>query len=78
MDVWRQTGEKPKTLEDKPQMPAELAYIWHWFMELMNKDGIKFAEVESWAKIKGIELLDYELDSIMMLDRIYWEVKNNA
>ncbi len=55
MDVWRQTGNKPKTLADQPEKPLELSYIWDWFLSLMNKDGIKFAEVESWSNIKGIK-----------------------
>jgi hypothetical protein len=75
IQVWKTLGRKPKELEDQPELPEELQYLWEWFLELRSGEGmLTFTEIRSWSELTKQPLLAWEVDLLRALDRIYWRV----
>lgn len=73
-------GRKVEDLE-QVRLPDCLEYIFRWFVELdsaCRPDGINGlpanaippTEIETWARLKVIDLSPFEFDCLLMLDRI--------
>jgi hypothetical protein len=72
--------ESAKTkLDQEPEIPYCLSYIWEWFWELdqtrttdmAGPNPITFTEIQSWNHLKGIGISDLELFVLKKLDSIY-------
>lgn len=74
MQVWKTLGRKPKELEEQPDFPEELRYIWEWYLEIRTGDPLTFTEIKSWAELTHQPLLVWEVDLLRTLDRIYWRM----
>lgn len=74
--MWRQTGVKPEQLNN--DLPEELRYLWHWFIELHNSRGaglagldpISYSEIEAWSRLTGNEPETWEIQAIKRIDAI--------
>jgi hypothetical protein len=60
---------------DEGEVPPEAAYLVEWFSELRSRCGggmgpepIKPTEIEAWQRLRGVELLPWELSLILALD----------
>ena len=59
-----------------PLLPECAAYVWGWYGELANTaagtgmgpPAITHAQIESWARLRGLALLGYEIDWLFALD----------
>lgn len=60
-----------------PPLPACLAYLWAWFVELSSARGgtgmggvnpIGYQELAAWAGLRGISPTPFELEAIRRLD----------
>jgi hypothetical protein len=68
----------PEQLEPVDIIP-ETQYLWGYFCSLSGRrkygEGgpfpIEYPEIESWARMRKIELTGWELDIIESLDRAY-------
>lgn len=57
-------------------MPAEVAYLWEWFMELervrcYNEVGpqpLTYSELDAWARMTGRAPSPAEVDALLALD----------
>lgn len=76
MQVWKSRGKKPKQLEEIPDLPEELSYIWDWFREVFSANGLTYTELYHWSSLTGRNLHGWEAQLIMSLDRIYWSTHN--
>lgn len=62
-----------------PELPADCAYVWTWFLELHRARGsngfgpeaIGYRDIEAWAWLKGLRLAPFELDSLVALDQLW-------
>lgn len=69
--VYKQTGKKPKQLAEVGELPEELAYVWSWYAKLKAfKSELSYTEIKSWCDLSNIKFLDWELDTIVRLERI--------
>lgn len=63
-----------------PEIPAALAHLWEWFIELSavrsgngaGPNPIAFSEVEAWARLTGRLLTPRDVRAIAMLDQAYF------
>ena len=82
MSVWRQTGIKPKELDDLPELPASCAGIWKIFVDLhnarpsggMSVSPVLYSEIKAYCDLYNEHLEDWELYLIKAFDRVVLEV----
>ncbi|MGE4043588.1 MAG: hypothetical protein AB7F35_01950 [Acetobacteraceae bacterium] len=74
--VERQTGRRPAEL-DGPELPADGAHLWEWFLELCAGRGsngfgpnpISWLDLLAWTTLTGTITRPAEIEAIMTLDR---------
>lgn len=74
MAAWKSTGRRPPQL-DGPECPADLHYVWQWFVELsqrrtrgMSATPLTWLEFDGWQRLARITLSAFELDCLKALD----------
>lgn len=78
MSVWRQTGVKPKELDDLTEFPKKLSYLWKLFTVLSdqrttdfgNPNPLRISDIMYCASIYGIELEEWEFELIIAFDKL--------
>lgn len=77
MSAWRQTGKKPKELEELVELPPAMEEYWNWFNRLntqrpvgMGISYIPYSEIVAFFKLLGISPEPYEVEIIEIFDRI--------
>lgn len=78
MSVWRQTGQKPKELDELIELPKSLAPIWRMFNILNDQrttdfgkpNPIPVSEILACASAYGIELETWEFELILAFDKL--------
>ena len=77
--VQKVTGKTPAQLEEFENkiLPAELAYIYHYFQDFYNGDQFSYTELQSWQKFIGFELAYWEAELIrqLCLERLAFDFK---
>jgi hypothetical protein len=81
MSVWRQTGVRPKELEDMLEFPQDMAQVWKFFIDLHNArssngfgvNPISYSEMYSYFKLIEIQPHDWEIETIKKLDKVALE-----
>ena len=76
MQVWKTLKRKPHQLENAPELPEELRYVWEWFREVFAGKPLTYTELQSWSSMTGKRLLGWEAELIKSLDRIFWKVQH--
>jgi len=74
--IWRQTGVKPKELEDIKELPESCNQVWRWFIDLNNArssngygvNPIAYSDLKAYLDLIGIEIEDWELNLIKRID----------
>lgn len=74
----RQTGIRPKELDDLIECPEEYKYIWDWFVELdstrsgsgFGVNPIPFSEMVAYFTLLNVEPDAFEIVALRMLDRV--------
>jgi hypothetical protein len=74
--VWKQTGKKPKELEEQPECPQELFHVWEWFLELMPGGGFSWANLDAWGRLSGVNPTAYETRLLSRLQTVYSSAVN--
>lgn len=64
----RQLGRLPAQLAERPACPAELAYLAEWLGQLPTP--LTHTELHHWTQITARRLDRWEVEALMMLDRI--------
>ena len=80
--VWRQTGVKPKQLDELKELPESCAEVWFTFLKLHNaRQGsgfgvspIAYSEIQAYTNLYQIELEEWELDLLRMFDQAVLEI----
>lgn len=76
-NVWKQTGIKPKELEDIPDLPASCFEVWSWFLNLNESrtsngfgfNPVQYSEIDAFFRLKQIQPELWEIDLLKRLDR---------
>lgn len=76
--VERQTGRRPAAL-DGPDLPADGAHVWGWFLALQNARGsngfganpIGWLDILAWRDLTGTLVHPSEVEAIMAVDRVW-------
>lgn len=74
--VWRQTGHKPKELDNLVEMPESLALVWEDFRALnasRNSNGysanpLSYSEILSYCVLTNTDLKPWEVEVIKYFD----------
>lgn len=75
MQVWKTLKRKPPQLEEGPELPEELTYLWQWFRDLFSSSkALDHVEIQAWSQLNGIQLAYWELQVLRALDRKFWEI----
>jgi hypothetical protein len=61
-----------------PDYPPEIEYLREWARELHGKSGVgmngiaplSYATVESWSRLKGVDVMPHEIDALFLLDSV--------
>ncbi len=69
------------TLDNQPLIPYCFQHIWKWFLDLNSKrdsgfegpKSISYTEVYAWNKLKQIDIQDFELDILFLIDNVFME-----
>ena len=80
--AWRQTGVKPKALEELVEMPSSCFHVWKMFIDLNNARGsngfgvnpISYTEIYSYCKLHTIDIDEWELDLIKEFDKTVLDI----
>ena len=80
--VWRQTGRKPKELEELKEMPEAFAPLWEDFINLNNTrtsngfgaNAISYAEIQAYYKLNQIYVQPWEIQVLRYFDNIVLNV----
>lgn len=84
MSVWRQTGVKPKELDELVEMPDCFAECWFWFLRLnarrtgtgFGANPIQYSEIKSFFDLEGYEPMAWEVQMIEQFDNTFLQVMN--
>ena len=74
--MWRQTGVKPKELEELKELPESCIKVWKWFIDLNNSrssngfgvNPISYSDIKAYVDLIGIEIEEWELELIKRFD----------
>jgi hypothetical protein len=76
-EMWKRIGRVPKYLEQPvwPELPVEVAHIWHWFSEIIaGCDGsgwgpaiVSWSSIDSWSRLTGKDLEPWECRALVSL-----------
>jgi hypothetical protein len=74
--VWRQTGVKPKELEDVVELPESSFQVWKWFIDLHNSrtsngfgvNPISYTEIKAYFDLIDIKPEEWEVTLIKLFD----------
>lgn len=81
--VERQTGIRPKELDELKELPEAYYSIWGVFLELnaargsngFGVDPLSFTEIYSYCKLYGIDLELHELKMLRRFDNVALELQ---
>ena len=70
------SAEAIRRLNEEPEMPALLAHLWGWYVQLsagrssgmMGSTHISYQDVEAWARLMDHSPLPHEVEALMMMD----------
>lgn len=76
MSVWRQTGIKPKELEELVDLPESCKQVWQYFLELHSSragngfgaNPISYTDILSYCTLHDLQLEQWELVLLRRLD----------
>lgn len=76
--VWRQTGIKPKELDNLVDLPESMVFVWKYFIELSNSrtssgfgiNPISYADMHGYFSLIGYQPEEWEINTIKKLDSI--------
>lgn len=79
--VWKNTGKKPKELEELLDLPESTIHIWNWFIDLSNSrssngfgaNPLSYSEIWSYFNLMQITPDEWEVKLIKALDNIALE-----
>lgn len=64
-------------LEDAPELPEPLAYIWAWWCDFARGRAAGFerahatwTEIEAWCRLKHRQLTIFEVDLLIEIDQL--------
>lgn len=65
-------------MDDEPQMPEVLKYLWKWFWELdgerdsgFGPSRIKCRDMQAWSEMTGQHLTTWEVKLLRKIDAAY-------
>lgn len=68
MKVWKQTGRKPKELEEVVPPPKDFKYLWDWLCDLPYP--LSYTELEAWMRLTGRSLSRWQIQILAELDKV--------
>lgn len=75
--VWRQTGIKPKELDELVELPEVFQEVWSWLVKLNQTRSVGFGvscitytEMKSFFDLYNIKPMDWEIQVLERFDRI--------
>lgn len=77
--VYKQTGIKPKELENDNDFPSILSHVWSAFVHISNgrssgfsgPNPIQYSEIKAWCELTGTPLSSWNVEIIKLLDAKY-------
>jgi len=51
-----------------------LLYLWELYRDLCGGEPLTYVEIAAWSGLTGAKLQAWELEALVMIDRIRWRV----
>lgn len=76
-NVWRQTGIKPKELDELLEIPQSCEHVWKWFIDLnsgrtsngFGPNPLTYSDIYSYFTLYNMYPDEWELELIKVLDK---------
>lgn len=65
-------GIRPKELDEVPDFPTDIGFIWRWYMDMQTLSPLTHSEIRSWSENMHTPLQPDEITLIRELDALYW------
>lgn len=80
--VWRQTGVKPKQLDELKELPESCTELWKIFIDLHNArqsngfgmSPLTYSDISAYAHLYKIEFEEWELTLLRMFDQAVLQI----
>lgn len=77
--MYKQTGVKPKGLENEVDFPFVLSHVWSAFVSINSSrsmgfsgpNPIQYSEIKAWSELNNIRLSSWQVEVIKSLDSTY-------
>jgi hypothetical protein len=77
MNVWEQTGQRPRELDNLAELPTSCYECWSWFLNLNESrtsngfgfNPISYSDIDAFFRLRKIIPEQWEVDLIKRLDR---------
>ena len=74
--VWKNTGIRPKELDDLPELPKTCIEVWNWFIDLsasrtsngFGMNPFTYQEILAYFTLISVIPKDWEIKLLKMLD----------
>ena len=84
--LWRQTGKKPRLLEDAPELPDTISYLWQYFLDLHSErpnngfspGRLTATVIKDWCEVFMVHLEYWEIKAIREVDSLWISMQNKA
>jgi hypothetical protein len=68
LHIYKVTKNKPEQL-NTPELPDGYDYLVDWFRQLWTENGISWSEMAAWCKMRKVELSQYEIDLLLVIEQ---------
>lgn len=80
--VWRQTGVRPKELDELVELPDVFKYLWQDFLMLNSArtsngfgvNPLQYSEMLAYFTLQGIQVQPWEVEVLRVLDNAVLQV----
>lgn len=68
----------PPELENYPEIPGAIVYLWEWFIEILWSGEINYQEIQAWQNVTGRKLRQFEVNAIKDLYALYMRISHGG
>jgi hypothetical protein len=59
-----------------PELPAAVAHLWEWYLEIQTGERLTFGEIKAWAELTGREIAAHEAKALRSISFAHFSAIN--